>query len=156
MILRYVAIVTITMTAGSLSALAETSPCATAKRGTYLSNVCWLFDNFNSGAFPSARIVGADAEECTVSLRGDETVHLRRADGNLRIAIEGTLMCRTLFGERGIYVYPNHIPETWDTLGRVVHSNQIRVCGRPKERSPIQRAMNNLFTYYCPTQGQAF
>ena len=48
---------------------AVAGPCETAKRGTYLSNVCWLFEGFPNGKEPSrwsARIVEADREACTV------------------------------------------------------------------------------------------
>ena len=154
MILRHATVVLGSVFA--IAANAETDLCSTAERGTYLSNVCWLFEDFSREAFPSARVVGVDAEACTISLRGNETVHLRRANGNLRIAMDGSAMCWTLIGERGIHTYPNHVPETWETLGRVVHSRQVRVCGRPVERSRIRRAMNNLFTRYCPIEGQEF
>ena len=39
-------------------------PCETAKRGTYLSNVCWLFRDFPDSRNP--RIVSTDEKTCDV------------------------------------------------------------------------------------------
>lgn len=147
-----VATVVVLLLAGSATA----GPCRDAERGTYLSNVCWLFEDFSRDAFPSRRVVDADPKNCTVDLNGGEVVHLGRANGNLQIGIDGTAMCWTIYGERGLSVYPNRLPELEKVLGKVVHSWEVRVCGRPMPPSRIRAAMRNLFTRYCPIRGQEF
>ena len=60
------AMVTATMVLASGTAIA--GPCDDAERGTYLSNVCWLIEEFTAKAVTEHKIVAADEAECTVTL----------------------------------------------------------------------------------------
>ena len=127
-----------------VAANAEAGPCATAERGTYLSNVCWLIEYFTNG---SLQIAEANAEDCTLSLSQPKNtdVDFMKADGDLRITFEGRhTMCWTLFGIDGIVRHPSYV------------GDDLHVCGKRVEPSRIEDAMKNLFTKYCSIEEQEF
>ena len=62
---------------------AVAGPCETAKRGTYLSNVCWLFEEFPETSALSLvnPVIGTDRERCTVTLEHYYTKRVRVPNG---------------------------------------------------------------------------
>ena len=87
-------------------ATAVASPCDEAEKGTYLSNVCWLLDDYSRDAFPSHRVASVDPDNCTVTTTRNEVINFMKSDGNVQIILDGTAMCWKLFG-KGIHIYPD-------------------------------------------------
>ena len=132
-------------------ATAVASPCDEAEKGTYLSNVCWLLDDYSRDAFPSHRVASVDPDNCTVTTTRNEVINFMKSDGNVQIILDGTAMCWKLFG-KGIHIYPDISKDD----GSLWVGRSLKVCGRPMEQDRINRALNNLFTKYCPIEGQEF
>lgn len=127
----------------TISPTASASPCDTAQRGTYLSNVCWLVHDFSRGALLERPIVAVNENECTVDIKGNHRIFFARSDGNLMVYEFGDYMCWQLTGEG--------ITRTRD------HSfNTVEICGKPYEKRRIERAMENLFSKYCPVEEPEF
>lgn len=144
--------------------------CDKAKKGTYLSNVCWLFEDFHALNW---RIVSVNRGDCTISLEDEVrervpavrnphpddpshwrhekrttrfTVFLRRA--NLRESNFWTLgkvtTCVSLIGE-GIT----------DHAIREDFRDGINLCGN-KSEDRVTRAVTNLYARYCKGKASEF
>ena len=127
-------------------------PCEDAERGTYLSNVCWLIEEYTQAAGVNRFLItAADETECTVTLdrgvwigigrRGGQTIHFARtAPGADRI--EGTRHWSSW------HLHGNNL----DGEG----NDQVYVVGSRFGPHRIQRALDNLFLRYCRERESEF
>ena len=149
------------------SGAAQAAPCTSAERGTYLSNVCWLFADFQGWR---ADLVAADRSKCTVQLEEnwrkrvakvanphpDDSLHWRFEKRKTKFTIYFNranvraskitsqklgpgkwLSCLVLVGE-GVSDHPRY---DW-------MRNTFKICGE-RERERLKRAVDNLYGRYC-------
>ena len=122
----------------SISGTASASPCDTAQRGTYLSNVCWLVEKFTEGGYET-KIASVDQEACTVEVtkplwNNDNPIYFNRADPkDIRIEWSEYFTC-------------------WRLIGEGVHGegdDEVQLCGKKIEAERVRSAFRNLYTEYC-------
>ena len=138
---------------------AVAGPCETAKRGTYLSNVCWLFEDFSALKY---RVIEADEKNCTVNLERDYrnidnwdvkktegyTLFLDRANlKESKVDRSGTTTCLRLRGEK-ISFY-----RRYNRGGNP--GNSFTTCGS-KEKERVLAATRNLYGKYCSGKKSEF
>ena len=161
----------------ALSGPAAASPCDTARTGTYLSNVCWLVEDYSRHApsFFQARIASMDRKACTVTLTGyyagtaGGKIHFNRAVlRRLKFKVTGRLSCWELSGlgvSKGPHTdmpadFPPFVALAIQTMrSRVAGSpeNRVTVCGRNTPSSfRVRRAFENLYSRYCRKQALEF
>ena len=132
-----------------VAATAVAGPCATAERGTYLSNVCFLTEQFTEeNVLSSVTVASFDKNDCTVTftkpydgLAGD-TIYFDRADR----------------GRTEVFRL-NRVSRCWRLLGEAVsgegkRSDAAVVCGYRFSLSRLQRALDNLYGKYCQGRGR--
>ena len=124
--------------------------CDTANKGTYLSNVCWLIEDFTRGV-RLHEVVSANQDECTATTEFGQTIYFKRSDGNIQFIREGGKLCWKLFGD-GVLEYD---PDA-EVFGNLPPWPRVEMCGNVMEISRIERAFNNLFTKYCPVEVEEF
>lgn len=122
--------------------MANALPCDNTERGTYVSNVCFLVDEFNIKGL-AFKIALADEESCTVTLTEPlwnmfgtygATIYFNRANSNeLKIESDKHVTCWHLAGE-GIN------GEGFD---------KVSLCGSTIEASRLENAFSNLYDKYC-------
>lgn len=160
---------------GTSSAFA--GPCDTARNGTYLSNVCWLVEDYSRHApsFFQARIASADRKACTVTLTGfyagtaGGVIHFDRANlRSLKFPSMGNVSCWEMIGRgvsEGPYTsFPHSFPpavaiaiQTMRVRSGVRPENRVAVCGRNTPSSfRVRRAFENLYSRYCRKQTSEF
>ena len=153
---------------------AVAGPCDKAERGTYLSNVCWLFDDFQGW---KANLLAADRSKCTVLMEEewrkrvpkvvkphpDDPAHWRFERRKTKFTIFFNraniraskvtsqnlgpgkwLTCLVLKGE-GVTDHPRY---AW-------MRNNFKICGS-REHARVKRAVNNLFGRYCSGKKSEF
>ena len=113
--------------------------CDEAKRGTFLSNVCWLVEEFSENSFKH-EIPSFDEKNCSVRVdRGFgniwDTINFDKADvAAIEIHEKENLIC-------------------WEMPGEGVRGEgklaSVRVCGVGIAAHRIENAFNNLFTKFC-------
>ena len=129
---------------------AFSGPCETAERGTYLSNVCWLIEEF-SERYMALKVVGIDEAACTVTLdrgvpdgtgrRGGNTIHFARvAPEGDDVERDGAFTCWSLEGAN----------VTGEGHDRAV------VCGVKVKPSRVSAALDNLLARYCRNRESEF
>lgn len=139
----------------SINGTASASPCDTAQRGTYLSNVCWLVHDFTVGGRISRPIVAVNEEKCSVDIFGNHQIFFKQSDGNFRVYEQGGEMCWELYG-RDIATFPKPFSASVTIIGEAVLFDAVTVCGRPIEKSRIERAITNLFNKFCSIEKPEF
>ena len=138
------AVLAATMAAGSVHA----SSCVDAERGTYLSNVCFLVEEFTHRKLFSALIASVNEVDCTVTLAepylglAGNTIYFNRAERRLT----------------QIY-HHDHRTTCWRLEGEGVSgegtlSNVAAVCGNRTGIRRLRRAFANLHDEYCPARGK--
>lgn len=129
---------------------AVAGPCDQAERGTYLSNVCWLIEEFSHDTAFAPTVVSVNEEECSVTVDqdylgfADDIVYFNRGNPkSLDIKItDGRFVCWHLRGE--------------GVTGEGFRSNVASVCGHMIEFERIRNAFTNLYTKYCEGVGSEF
>ena len=120
---------------------AAAGPCDGAERGTYLSNVCWLLEEFSSRTLFAPKVVSVNKPECTATVAegyigfSEDTVYFDRGNPE-NIVIERTSRTVTC----------------WHLYGEGVSggdSKRASVCGKRVKRSRIRDAFRNLYSEYC-------
>ena len=143
---------TILVTGILAAGTAAAGPCANADRDTYLSNVCFLVEEFSRPLFYSQRIRAADEATCTVVLEetGD-TIYFSNGDPD-HIKYEPVFvmnaLCWTLKGD-GV---ADH-----DRL-YFVQKSSFTVCGPHDRRNAqsLRKAFSNLYSKYCDGRRREF
>lgn len=122
----------------AVDALARTPSrtCQNVAHGSILDTACFLLQRFpRTGAMP-LEIRRASSDQCSFTLGGLQTLHLKNASGELRIADEGKLhTCWTLKGDRIIE----------DPQGRVLGA--LEVCGPRVPHDLIESGFKTLFAH---------
>lgn len=134
--------------------------CDTAERGTYLSNVCWLVEDFTEQVPHGFRagIASVDEKACTVTLSEDYggvaggIIHFNRADPNSLAVrpVAPRYLCWEMTGE-GVSAGPNRSVLGDLLSGGDVRENRVTVCGLSSRVSEdrVTRAVANLYARYC-------
>ena len=122
---------------------AVAGPCDQAGRGTYLSNVCWLIEEFTAKAVTEYKIVAADEAECTVTLDRQVFVwSLFRKQGN--VIHFNRASHRTLEEDRW--------SSFWTLRGEGVNGDgfdSVTLGGLKIDWRRIDDAFENLYIKYC-------
>ena len=146
---------------------AAAEPCDEAKRGTYLSNVCWLVEDFTEQVPHGfrAEIASVNEKACTVTLSEDYggvaggIIHFNRADpGSLTIrSVAPRYLCWEMTGE-GVSAGPNRSVFGDLLSGGDIRENRVTVCGLRSRVSEerVDAAVANLYTKYCTGQESEF
>ena len=147
---------------------AVAGPCDEAERGTYLSNVCWLVEEFSeqTPTFLQPEIASVDETECTVTLTEP---YLGTAGGMIRfnrgdpksLSVEqiGTKwLCWHLNGE-GVSEGPlTELPQNLAVMAMSLAQNagkrredRVTVCGSLNRVDGFRviRAVSNLYAKHC-------
>ena len=132
-----------------VSGTATAGPCDEAERGTYLSNVCFLVEDFTAqNVLWPIEIASFDKENCTVTLTepylglAGDTVYFNRAE------------------RRRTRVYHFSADATcWHLVGEGVSgegkgSDTATVCSRRFSLDRLERALGNLYAKYCRGRGE--
>lgn len=127
-------------------------PCDEAERGTYLSNVCFLVEEFSRPLFYRQHIRSADEATCTIVLEENgDTIHFNNGDPDqikFMPQFEMNAVCWTLRGD-GV--------ADRDQL-YFVQKDSFTVCG-PEEGidvSSLRKAFANLYGKYCDGRKREF
>ena len=133
----------------SIGGAAMAGPCATAKSGTYLSNACWLVENFTKKGLP-AKIVSVDEGSCTVKLKDKlwnlmgtygDTIYFNRAD------------------PKDVKIEWNRHTTCWHMVGKNVNGrgfDKVSLCGARIETDRVKKAFRNLYTRHCKGKRSEF
>ena len=143
--------------------LATGKPCARAKRGTYLSNICWLVENF-SARVHNYEVLFANQQACTVDI-GPKKRDFSKKGGNVHDrAADFAIGFALAFDRKGETIYLNRANlreirfETgqgmtcWSLSGKDVNGeglDYINLCGLEIGHDRLNNAFSNLFAKYC-------
>ena len=142
---------------------AAVRPCSEARRGTYLSNVCWLVEKFSSGLH-NYEVLVADEQACTVDIepKTPDLLKTEKAIDNLPAAL--ILGLSRALDRKGKTIYLNKANlreirfETeqgmtcWSLSGEGVNGeglDYVSLCGREVAHDRLNNAFSNLFAKYC-------
>ena len=132
-----------------VSGMATAGPCDEAERGTYLSNVCFLLEEFTErNILWPIKVAAFNKEDCTVTLTepylglAGDTVYFDRAE-HRRTRVyhfSPSATCWHLEGE--------------GVSGEGKGSDTATVCSRRFSLDRLERALGNLYVKYCQGQGE--
>ena len=124
-------------------------PCDNIERRTYLSNVCFLIDEFNKKGL-AFKIASANEEECTVTLTEPlwnlfgtygSTIYFNRANADeLQIEWDKYMTC-------------------WHLSGKGVNGegfDKVSLCGGKIDAVRLEYAFHNLYDKYCEGRSSEF
>ena len=143
---KYVIAGAVLALAGGSAGSALASPCTEAERGTYLSNVCWLFNEFPG---ESGKVLAANETDCTASIQYQ---HLATTDSEQyvlhfnRVDLKASRVVRN-----SDYPELSKKFSCWQIKGENVAGNntyRVLVCGFPSVVR-LEAAIDNLFEKYC-------
>ena len=128
---------------------ATAGPCDEAERGTYLSNVCFLMEDFTQQNFwGRLEVASFNKTDCTVTLTAPylglagDTVYFDRAERRrtrvYHFSADAT--CWHLEGE--------------GVSGEGKGSDTATVCSTRFSLSRLERALGNLYAKYCQGRGR--
>ena len=132
------------------SGTASAGPCDDAERGTYLSNVCWLIEEFSGGVWLAPKIVSVNERKCTVTVNKDyhgfagDTVYFNRANPN-DLELQRTSSRHICWNLRGDGV-----------SGKGPGSGLASVCGLTIAHHRIYDAFDNLYAKFCRGEESEF
>ena len=139
----------VVLAATMASGTALAGPCDDAERGTYLSNVCFLVEEFTEQniLFP-IEVASFDKANCTMTLTeryiglAGDTIYFDRAERRRTKVyhFSANATCWHLQGE--------------GVSGEGRGSDTATVCSYRFSLNRLQRALDNLYTKYCRGRGQ--
>lgn len=160
------------ITATLIAGTAHGTTCKSAKSGTHLSNVCWLFEDLPGRK--NQRIVDADRKGCTIGIEKDYLKRVPVVDnpkqGNFhdwdyrKVSERYTLLLDRVNLTESTVEWNKSTRTTClrlngdginDYDAPLASKNTYRVCGR-KARVRVLGTVRNLYEKYCRSRNSEF